>query len=158
MVTDQSAGRSQAEARGEHKRLEALVGKWHTTGRMKATGSAPAGEIDATDTYEWLPGGFGLLHTVDASVGDERVEGAEIIGYDPTREAFVTQYFGTDGPNAYEATLTEEDGTLVWRMHSERDRFTGRFSDDGNTITGHWELLDDDGSWSHWMDITLTKT
>ena len=41
--------------------------------------------IDAADTYEWLPGGFGLLHVVDANVGDEKIEGAEIIGYDAAR-------------------------------------------------------------------------
>ena len=42
-------------------------------------------------------------------------------------------------------------------MRSKGDRFTGTFNDDGNVITGHWELLDDDGNWQPWMDITLTK-
>jgi hypothetical protein len=139
-------------------RLEVLVGRWHTTGRVNPELSASGAEIDATDTYEWLPGGFGLLHTVDARVGDERVEGAEIIGYDPSREAYVTQYFGTDGASSYEASLTEQGGDLVWRMHSEKDRFTGVFDHDRTTITGHWELLGNDGSWRPWMDITLTKS
>lgn len=142
----------------EHKRLEALVGKWHTTGRTKPSSSTPGVEIDATDTYEWLPGGFGLLHGVEARVGDESVEGAEIIGYEPSRGAYITQYFGSDGSNAYEASLTEEDGALVWKMQSESDRFAGTFSDDGNTIIGHWEQLGDDGSWRPWMDITLTRS
>jgi hypothetical protein len=31
------------------------------------------------------------------------------------------------------------------------------FSDDGNKITGHWELLHDDSNWRPWMDITLTR-
>jgi hypothetical protein len=43
-------------------------------------------------------------------------------------------------------------------MRSSADRFAGRFSDDGNTITGHWEQLDDDKSWQPWMDVTLTRT
>jgi hypothetical protein len=98
-----------------------------------------------------------LLHTVDARVGEERVEGAEIIGWDPPRGSYVTQYFGSDGPNAYEASLTEEEGALVWSMRSRADRFTGRFSDDGNVITGRWEQLDDDQSWQPWMEITLTR-
>lgn len=155
-MTDESITESQGASDPEHKRLRALVGSWHTTGRTSAP-SASSAEIDATDTYEWLPGGFGLLHSVDARVGDERVEGAEIIGYDSSRETYVTQYFGSDGPNSYEASLTEEDGALVWRMHSERDRFTGTFDDDRTAITGHWELLGDDGSWHPWMDVTLTK-
>jgi Protein of unknown function (DUF1579) len=141
----------------EHERLEALVGRWKTEGRTRETPEAPSTRIDAVDTYEWLDGGFSLLHRVDAHVGDLHVQGAEIIGYDPDRRVYVTQYFGSDGPSAYEATLTDEDGTLVWRMRSARDRFTGAFGDDGNVITGHWETLGEDSSWRPWMDLTLTR-
>jgi hypothetical protein len=97
-----------------------------------------------------------LLHRVDARVGDQKVEGAEIIGYDPARGSYVTQYFGSDGPTAYEANLSEEDGTLAWRMRSESNRFTGTFSADGDTITGYWERLQG-LTWHPWMDITLTR-
>ena len=140
------------------RRLAALVGRWRTEGRTIQTQKAPAAPIDAVDAYEWLPGGQGLLHTVDARVGDDHVEGAEIIGWDSTLDAYVTLYCGTDGLNRYEATLAEEEGRVVWRMRSPRDRFTGTFSDDGNTIDGHWEQLDDEGAWRPWMNITLTKS
>lgn len=56
------------------------------------------------------------MHRVDAHVGDEKVEGAEIIGYDAERASYVTQYFGSDGPTAYEAALNEQEGDLVWSM------------------------------------------
>lgn len=141
----------------EHERLAALVGRWRTSGRSRATNDAPASAIEATDTYEWLPGGFALLHRVDAQVGDDRVEGAEIIGWDPERGSYSTLYFGSDGPNAYEASLREHDGVLVWRMQSRTDRFTGTFSDDGDRITGHWEQLDHADDWRPWMEVTLTK-
>jgi uncharacterized protein DUF1579 len=140
----------------EHKRLKALVGRWKTEGWTKEAAGAPAARIDAVDTYEWLPGGA-LLHLVDARVGDQSVQGAELIGYDPVRGIYATQYFGSDGPTTYEASLREEEGALVWRMRSETTRFTGSFSADGNTITGHWESLDDGSDWQPWMDITLTK-
>jgi hypothetical protein len=81
------------------------------------------------DTYERLPGGA-LLHLVDADVADQRVEGAEIIGFDPARGSYVTQYFGSAGPNTYEASLSEEGGSLVWRMLSTNDRFIGTFNDE----------------------------
>jgi hypothetical protein len=141
----------------EHERLEVLVGSWRTEGRTRETAEAPAVRIDAIDSYEWLPGRFGLLHRVDAEVGDEKVEGAEIIGWDPDRSAYLTQYFGSDGPASYEASLTDEDGALVWSMRSRADRFRGTFSDDRSTITGHWEQLDPGGNWQPWMEITLTK-
>lgn len=145
------------EIQREQERLSALVGEWRTQGRTRPTPGVPAAAIDATDTYDWLPGRFALLHTVDARVGDERVEGAEIIGWDPARHAYVTQYFGSDGPNAYEASLSEEGGVLMWRMRSETERFTGTFSEERSAIFGHWEQRDRDGTWRPWMDITLTK-
>jgi hypothetical protein len=108
------------------------------------------------DIYERLPGGA-LLHLVDARVGNRTVEGAEIIGYDPARGSYVTQYFGSDGPNAYEASLVEDEGALVWSMRSASDRFTGTFNDERNVITGHWDAIDEHSSWQPWMHITLTK-
>jgi hypothetical protein len=141
----------------EQRRLEPLVGRWKTEGRTREMPEAPAEQIDAFDTYEWLHGGFALLHLVEARVGDEKVDGAEIIGYDPERGLYVTQYFGSDGPNAYEAELKDDGGPAVWQMRSANDRFSGTFGDDLGTITGYWELLDDQGNWRPWMDITLTK-
>jgi hypothetical protein len=141
----------------ETEHLALLLGRRKTEGWTKGTAGGPPARIDAVDTYEWLPGGRALLHTVDTRVGDEKIEGAGIIGYDPARSAYVTQYSGTDRPAAYEATLSVEDGATLWRMRSQADRFTRVFSGDGNTITGHWELLRDDSTWQPWMDITLTK-
>jgi hypothetical protein len=140
----------------DHERLAALVGRWRTSGRAKEEAGAEM-RIEAVDTYQWLPGRFVLLHTVDARVGEERVGGAEIIGWDPARGSDVTRYFGSDGPNSHEASLTEKEGSLVWSMRSRADRFTGTFSHDGNTITGQWEQLDDDQRWQPWMQITLTR-
>jgi hypothetical protein len=96
-----------------------------------------------------------LLHIVDARVGDEKVEGAEIIGWDTSRASYITQQFGSDGATAYEATLGEEGDSRVGR--SETTRFAGRLSADGNTITGDWQLLDEGSGWRPWMEITLSK-
>jgi hypothetical protein len=138
------------------ERLDVLIGRWKTEGRTTGASGAPPDQIEAVDTYERLPGGA-LLHLVDAQVGDKRVEGAEIIGYDSARGSYVTQYFGSDGPSAYEASLSEDDGVLVWTMRSKNDRFTGTFNDERNVITGHWDALDDSSKWQPWMDITLTR-
>lgn len=139
------------------ERLEALAGKWHTEGWTRQEAGFSPQRIDATDTYEWLPGGASLLHLVDATVGKTRVEGAEIIGFDPDRGHYATLYFGTDGPAAYEADLTETDGVLVWEMRSTGSRFRASFDADGGLITGHWELRVAGSEWRPWMDITLTR-
>jgi hypothetical protein len=63
-------------------------------------------------------------------VGSSRTE-----GWTGRHRAFqrrgVTQYFGSDGPTAYEAELSEEEG--------------------------HWEQTYDGSTWQPWMDITLSK-
>jgi hypothetical protein len=141
----------------EHERLASLVGTWRTEGWTREALGRPKERIDATDTYTWLPGHAALLHTVDATVGEAKVEGAEIIGFDPARACYLTQYFGSDGPAAYEATFRQEGETLVWEMHNETTRFAGSFSADGDAIEGQWELLDEGETWRPWMDITLTK-
>jgi hypothetical protein len=138
------------------ERLAVLIGRWKTEGRTTEPSGTPADRIEAVDTYERLPGGA-LLHLVDAHVGDQRVEGAEIIGYDPARDSYVTQYFGSDGPSTYEAGLSEDDGVLVWTMRSKNDRFTGTFNDERDVITGHWDALDESSNWQPWMDIILTR-
>jgi hypothetical protein len=145
------------DARSATERLDAFIGRWRTEGWTAETADAPSATIDALDTYEWLPGRCGLLHRVDARVGDVHVEGAEIIGWDPDSQAYRTLYFGTDGPAAYEATLSDAEGVLVWTMRSRSDRFTGTFSDGGRRLKGYWEQRDDEGNWRRWMDVTLTR-
>jgi hypothetical protein len=137
-------------------RLEPLIGRWKTEGWTLDESGAQDNRIDATDTYERLPGGA-LLHLVDAKVGEVKVDGAEIIGYYPEREGYASQYFGSEGPTAYENRLTEQDGATVWEMQSETTRFRGVFSEDGGIIDGHWQLLGGDAGWRPWMNITLTK-
>jgi hypothetical protein len=139
----------------EERRLEVLIGRWRTEGATIGAQGTGA-EIRATDTYEWLPGRYGLLHRVDARVGEESVVGAEIIGWDPERGTYVTQYFGSDGPAAFEASLGEEEGRLVWAMRTATERFRGTFSDDAQRLEGRWERREE-GSWRPWMEIALTR-
>jgi hypothetical protein len=141
----------------ETERLGVLTGIWRTEGWTRERPGEPEARIEAVDTYEWLPGGGGLLHVVDARVGLQRVEGAEIIGFDPEPRAYVSLFFGTGGPISYEANLAQERGALTWTMRSERTRFAGTFNEPCDTITGQWEARDEDGSWIPSMDITLTK-
>lgn len=50
----------------EHERPAVLVGTWKTEEWTREGPDAPAARIDATDSHEWRPGGFSLLHRVDA--------------------------------------------------------------------------------------------
>ena len=67
----------------EHRRLDAFIGRWMTDGQTVAGPDAPSVKILASDVYEWMPGGFFVLHTAYGRIGDIGVGGVEIIGFDP---------------------------------------------------------------------------
>jgi hypothetical protein len=139
----------------EHERLDVFVGRWHTRGEILAGGANAAATLEAIDTYEWLPGGFFLLHHVDGRMGGEVVQALEIIGYDASRPGYFTHAFDSQGRfSSYESEL--RDGALTIRGRTER--FSGQFSPDGGTLTGSWERSDDGGRWSPWMKVTLKKS
>lgn len=137
----------------EHAALAPFVGRWSTAGQVLASGSTPALEIVGIDEYEWLPGGFFLLHRVDVRIGGERVQALEIIGPDAGRGTYFMRSFDSQGGTA-QMQATVRDGT--WTFAGDAERFTGAFSDGGGTLSGRWERRDGD-DWLPWMDIRLTK-
>jgi hypothetical protein len=136
------------------KRLDAFVGKWNTQGQIKESPFGPAGKIIGTDTYEWLSGGFFLIHRVNVRMGDQRNESIEIIGYDASSKTYPMHSFDSQGNSIVMQASVVGD---TWTFTGESMRFTGAFSDDGKSISGKWEYLSDDSNWHHWMDVKLTK-
>jgi hypothetical protein len=81
-----------------------------------------------------------------------------IIGRDDSAETYFVLYFDSrDVSRVYQMSLV--DG--VWKMWREApgfwQRFTGRFSDDGNTIMASWEKSGDGSNWKHDFDLTYSK-
>jgi Protein of unknown function (DUF1579) len=133
----------------ELRRLDAFVGRWTTNGRVPGDGSVIAG----TDTYEWLAGGYFLIHRVDVRMGADEVKAIEIISWDAERGAYTMHSFDSQG----QATVMHASvSDRTWRFEGEAMRFTGTIGDDGRTIAGTWEMRDGDG-WKPWMDVRLTK-
>lgn len=142
------------EADSALKHLDVFTGTWKTEGEIKATETTPAIPIEGTDTYEWLPGGWFLLHRVDVRMGDEQIDSVEIIGYDPSTGKYPMHYFGHQGTTGVMVATLDD---TIWKFTGETERFTGSFNEAGDVISGKWERLDD-SDWIHWMDIRLTKT
>ncbi|WP_420128047.1 DUF1579 family protein [Longimicrobium sp.] len=138
----------------EHAALAPFIGRWRTSGQVLASGSAPALEIAGVDEYEWLPGGFFLLHRVDVRIGGEPARALEIIGWDAGRGTYFMRSFDDQGNAGEMQARVHADGT--WRFAGDTERFTGVFSDGGDTLTGRWERREGD-EWLPWMDVHLTK-
>jgi hypothetical protein len=137
----------------ELEHLEPFVGTWHTEGLLKVNGKNGDLKITGTDSYEWLPGGFFLLHRVDVHIGSEHKEAIEVIGYNESGKTFQMQYFDNEGNTG---TMGANVRNGVWTFLDKSMRFTGRFNDDKNVMEGAWEQFLD-GKWVHWMKIKLTK-
>ena len=137
-----------------HKLMGALEGRWRTQGQTVATKDAPSIKIEGTDTYEWLPGGFFMIHRVDVRMGTDDAKTLEVIGYDVATNTYLTTFFDNLGnTGSYRATVHGD----VWTFQGAADRATLTIRDRGNTMRAHWERTDDGVHWQDWMEISLTR-
>lgn len=132
----------------EVQALDALVGDW-----ALGDPSAPLGRT----SFSWLEGGHFLVQrwTVDIP---EAPDGIAILGQDEASGGLVQHYYDSRGiARVYRMRL--EGGTWeLWRDGPDFwQRFTGRFSEDGGTITGAWEISPDGSSWQHDFDLVYTR-
>ena len=128
--------------------LAALVGDW-----ALGDPSSPVGRT----SFSWLEGGFFLVQrwTVDIP---EAPDGIAILGEDAAGGGLVQHYYDSRGiARVYGMSL--DDGVWrLWRDGSDfSQRFTGRFSDDGTTISGAWEIAPDGSRWEHDFDLVYTR-
>jgi Protein of unknown function (DUF1579) len=153
----------------ETQRLGALAGRWRSEGHIVAEVPVP---ITGTDIYEWLPGGFFLLHRVDVVIGQQRVQALELLGeYDPATGSFTARAYDNLGNVTVMRARVDEQG--VWRFTGGGDvapvaqpasagaggavRSTLTVSADRSGMTARWERSDDGARWKPWMDMTFTR-
>lgn len=138
----------------EYEQLNKFVGKWTTTGRIPASQTAAEIKISGTDTYEWLPGEFFLLHKANVLIGDDRSETFEIIGFDREKNLYTMQHYNNKGDSGF---MTADCKGGVWTFHGEYLRFSGGFRNNDGEFSGIWEQSTDGKNWQHFMDIRLTR-
>lgn len=95
-----------------------------------------------------------MLHKADVTMGDDRNQTFEIIGFDAQRNLYTMQHYDNKGNSGF-MTASCSDG--IWRFHGENLRFTGGFKDGDKEISGTWEQSSDGEDWEHLMDIKLTR-
>jgi hypothetical protein len=134
--------------------LEPFVGIWDTTGTIMGPDGKPAGELKATDTYEWFAGRFFLIHHVDGHMGDAEVKALEVIGAGPKGTACIARSYDNAGQSEeYEVALRGSQ----WTIDGKTQRFRGQLTEDGRILEGQWDLSEDGSTWRPWMRIRLRK-
>lgn len=108
-----------------------LIGTWKISGGAQ-------GQI----AYEWMDGGFFLIQRID--LNDNK--GMEIIGHellfgasDPG-EDIKSRYYGARGETYDYVYELDGDTLTIWGGEKGSPaRYVGKFSKDGNTLSGAWE-------------------
>jgi uncharacterized protein DUF1579 len=141
----------------EHKRLEVFLGKWTIQGDAKASPYGPAGKITATDTFEWLPGGFFMIHRSDGRQGTVEVKWTEILGYDARNKVYTTRTFDNFGNSGtWKSPL--RDNTWAWTGESEvggkplKERCTVAVNPP-NSLTAKCEYSTDGAKWQPTLEL-----
>jgi hypothetical protein len=136
------------------KRLEPLIGTWKLTGR---TLDATEDNITGRVTIEWLPGGFCMLQHGEISMPSAgmQVHALEILGYDPETDSFPSTVYSDMGgqPAVYHWQVRGRTVTH-WTQGS---KYTGTFSEDGNTLSGGWRPEGEAATPGNAYDATMTR-
>lgn len=119
------------------KALEVMVGTWDLAGRDFNTNA----EIRGQSRFEWLEGGFFLVHRFHFDYAGRAFTGIEYIGYDEKSGHLKTHVFSNQNPVPLEYTWEVDEITFTnWFGQTGSDnRYKGRFSEDRNILVGQWE-------------------
>lgn len=133
---------------------EVLIGEWTMVGTHPALPSAVQGH----STFEWLKQDALLVWHFDWAHGHGLPSAYSVIGHDDAVEPCSVLYTDERGvARIYQMSLA--DG--VWKMWRESpdfaQRMTGRFSNNGNTITWHGELSRDGAAWEEDLSVMYTR-
>jgi hypothetical protein len=135
--------------------LEPLVGRWAV-----GMGAPPADPQSggAETVFDWLSGRELLIQRWQVPA-PEAPDGIAVVAFEPDKDRFLQHYFDSRGViRLYEMSFANRTWKL-WRTKPDfspldfSQRFTGSFSDDGNTIAGRWESAADGKRWE--LDFEL---
>lgn len=150
--------------------LDLLVGTWTTQATHPAL---PGVVVNGTVAIEWLegqrflvirarndhpdfPDSISVVGFTDRDRADNRAEAERST---PGTTQMHMHYFDSRGVfRVYEASIDDE----AWRLQREASgfsqRFTGAFAPDGGTITGRWQVRQDDVHWDDDLEITYRRS
>jgi hypothetical protein len=148
------------------ERLGVFVGEWVLAARFPDGELAPSIASQegpqARSRFEWALNGQFLLQRTEVPV-PEAPDSLTIVSADPATGAYTQHYYDSRGV-VRQYAMTFADG--VWTLTREspdfspldfRQRFTGTFSPDGNTISGAWEKRAGGAGWEHDFDLTYRR-
>ena len=136
------------------RQLEPLVGEWSMEARSANGEPWPGG---GRMTFEWHPSGAHLIQR--GTVGHpDAPDNVSVIGCDAANETYFQLYSDDRGVcRIYEMSIGDGEWKLWRKGDPFSQRFTARFSDEGKTIIGRWEIAEDHVNFAPDFDVTLRR-
>jgi hypothetical protein len=136
------------------RELEPLVGEWTVEAKW------PDGELwpgGGRVTFEWHPSEAHLVERGTAEL-PEAPDNISIIGCDAANGTYFQLYSDERGVcRVYGMSIGNDE----WKLWREGEPFSQRFaatlSDDGNTITGRWEIAQDHTNYTTDFDLVYRR-
>ena len=144
----------------KHRELNVFVGKWRVKGDSYGDGQqagnprASAVPWASEESYEWLPGGFFLLHRWDAKAGTRLFNGTEIVGYDEAKKQYFTRFFDNGGNHLEYRGNANGD---IWTFSEPQTRATVSVARGAKQMTFTWEWRNGGRKWLPLCDRVATR-
>ncbi len=136
------------------KSLDVFVGEWNVTLTLPMN---PPFKATVRASFEWLEDESYLMYRLgDKAAGPPY--SVCVIGRDDSVDTYTMLYFDDRGVSrVYQMSLEGREWRQWRQAPGFSQRFSGTFSDDGNTITAKWEKSSDGVSWEHDFDLTYPR-
>jgi hypothetical protein len=119
------------------KAVRIMVGRWDIKDHDSTTNAAIRGQ----SSFEWLEGGFILIHRSGFDYPGRKLSGVEFTGCDEKSGLLKTHVFSSENPVPLEETwhVDEHSFTNWFGDMGALHQYKGTFSEDRKTLVGQWE-------------------
>jgi hypothetical protein len=163
MMTDDSSIPAQAKSSPTQpnpalNHLEILVGDWEMEVSHASFLPSPSDTTKGPVTVEWVQGGAFLVMYM-GNKPPSPPSAMWLIGRDESTPNYTVLYYDARSVSRIYAMSFSEN---VWKMWREApgfwQRYEGTLSQNGKSITAHWEKSSDGTTWERDFDVTYTRT
>jgi hypothetical protein len=139
------------------KRLEILAGDWEMELSNASFLPRSSGTVTGHISFEWLESGAFLVMYMGHKP-PSTPDAIWLIGRDESAPNYTVLYYDARKVSrVYEMSFSEGQWKM-WRNSPDfSQRFEGKFSDDGNLITAHWEKSTNGSTWEHDFDVKYRR-
>ena len=139
------------------KGLEILIGTWDMELSNASFLPRSSDRVKGHVAFEWVEDGAFLMMYMGNKPPDTP-DAMWLISRDEAAPNYTMLYYDARKVSRVYEMSYADDTWKIWRNSPGfSQRFAGKFSDNGDIITAHWEKSSDGSTWEHDFDVTYTR-